>query len=422
MLEELPKGKRKAAEKKVESKRLSEPAPQRIWSYLVATTSFGTGAILSFILNFLILTVILGSLAVVSLLLLTRQIVSLSMQAQAIRPDLKRLINGRRRKDSKSGDSSASESKVKREVDARKVPGNESPKCFVSYTRESPAHESWVLTLATRLRENGVDVVLDKWDLKYGHDLAHFMETAVRESDFVILVCTPAYAKKANVGEGGAGYEKQIVTGEMFRNENPSKFIPLVRRGSNDEALPTFLKSRNYIDFRNDSDFESRLMDLLHQLLSVPKFPRPELGKSPFSKAGQTQQKNLSEPTARGTIPNLPPPLSMALDMPKVSEEPKSEDLQLRKAQIVDALHLRLHLENVGIGWITINRYAIGGLGTKALVPMKMIEAGESGAITIPADPSIKFEIGKYYDIMLWTDRGAKFSFGIELHDPGQPP
>ena len=112
----------------------------------------------------------------------------------------------------------------------------------------------------------------------------------------------------------------------------------------------------------------------------------------------------------------------MALDTPKVSEETKLEDLQLRKAQVVDANHLRLHLENIGIGWITINRYAIGGLGTKALVPMKMIEAGESGAITIPADPSIKFEIGKYYDIMLWTDRGAKFSFGIELHDPGQPP
>lgn len=108
--------------------------------------------------------------------------------------------------------------------------------------------------------------------------------------------------------------------------------------------------------------------------------------------------------------------------MPKVSEEPKLMDLQLRKAQIVDAFHFRLHLDNVGIGWITISRYAIGRLGANPLVPQKMIEAGESGGITIPADTSIRFEVGKYYDIVLWTDRGAKFSFGIELHDPGQPP
>jgi len=394
---------------------MSGPAPRRIWAYLAATAAFGAGAILSFILSSLILTAMFGSLAVVSLLLLARQITSLSVQAQASRQYLERLINGKRKKDSKSGDGSASESKVKRKVNTGKVPENESPKCFVSYTWESPAHESWVLNLATRLRENGVDVVLDKWDLKYGHDLAHFMETAVRESDFVILVCTPAYAKKANVGEGGAGYEKQIVTGEMFRNENPSKFIPLVRRGSNDEALPTFLKSRNYIDFRNDPDFDNRLMDLLHQLLGVPKFPRPELGKSPFSKAGQNPKQNLNAPTVRGAIPNLPPPLSMALDMPKASEEPKLEDLQLKGAYILGNIAARLHLENIGPRAITIHRYSIDGAEPKVFAPSALIDAGLSGALKITPNISTKFEKGKSYEVRVWTDRGTLFSFMVTL-------
>src|SRR5438093_1654062 len=76
-----------------ESKRLAGPAPRRIWTYLTATAALGAGAILSFILHILTLTVALGSLAVVSLLLLARQIASLSEQAQASRKQQEQLAN-----------------------------------------------------------------------------------------------------------------------------------------------------------------------------------------------------------------------------------------------------------------------------------------------------------------------------------------
>lgn len=161
--------------------------------------------------------------------------------------------------------------------------------------------------MATRLRENGIDVVLDQWDLKYGHDLPHFMEASVRESDSVILVCTPEYARKADVGKGGAGYEKRIVTGEMFQNVDPSKFIPLVRRGSNEEALPSFLKSKNYIDFRNDSEFDEKLKDLLYQLHGVPKHPRPKLGPSPFRPQQGDSHRLIETQTISGLPPGLRP-------------------------------------------------------------------------------------------------------------------
>ena len=51
-----------------------------------------------------------------------------------------------------------------------------SPKLFISYSWSSPAHVEWVLALATRLCEQGVDVILDKWDLKEGQDTFAFME------------------------------------------------------------------------------------------------------------------------------------------------------------------------------------------------------------------------------------------------------
>ena len=75
----------------VDESGLVSSRPRRIWSYLIATAAFGAGAILSFILSIAALTVVLGSLAVVSLLLLTRQIVSLSQQAEASKQQQERL-------------------------------------------------------------------------------------------------------------------------------------------------------------------------------------------------------------------------------------------------------------------------------------------------------------------------------------------
>jgi exonuclease SbcC len=75
----------------VEESWLVSSRPRRIWSYLIATAALGAGAILSFILAFAAITIVLGSLAVVSLLLLTRQIVSLSQQAEASKQQQERL-------------------------------------------------------------------------------------------------------------------------------------------------------------------------------------------------------------------------------------------------------------------------------------------------------------------------------------------
>jgi hypothetical protein len=36
------------------------------------------------------------------------------------------------------------------------------PKTFISYSWTSPAHEQWVMDLATQLVEKGINVVLDK--------------------------------------------------------------------------------------------------------------------------------------------------------------------------------------------------------------------------------------------------------------------
>jgi hypothetical protein len=58
----------------------------------------------------------------------------------------------------------------------------ETKKLFISYSWSNPDHQQWVIDLATQLRESGVDVILDKWDLKEGHDAYAFMEKMVTDS------------------------------------------------------------------------------------------------------------------------------------------------------------------------------------------------------------------------------------------------
>jgi hypothetical protein len=156
------------------------------------------------------------------------------------------------------------------------------PKSFISYSWESDVHRNWVRNLAESLQTNGVEVLLDQWDVHPGADLPNYMETSIREVDFVLLICTPVFAAKANAGEGGVGYEKTIVTGELFQQvASLTKFVPILRSGTPRDALPSYLKSKVYVDFRKEDRFSHSLEDLLRHLHAVPAFVRPQLGAKP---------------------------------------------------------------------------------------------------------------------------------------------
>jgi len=121
------------------------------------------------------------------------------------------------------------------------------PRVFLSYTHEDSLHKEWLLKLATDLRTYGVDAILDRWECKYGSDIHLFMEQGIRESERVLLVCTPAYQKKEDTGAGGVGYERLVVTAEMAKNIQTEKFICVLRRGDENSAIPTFARSRLFI-------------------------------------------------------------------------------------------------------------------------------------------------------------------------------
>lgn len=79
------------------------------------------------------------------------------------------------------------------------------PRVFISYSHDSQEHKIWVADIARKLIENGIDVILDQWDLRLGDDVPKFMEKAVREAQRVLMVCTEPFVYKANEGKGGVG-------------------------------------------------------------------------------------------------------------------------------------------------------------------------------------------------------------------------
>jgi hypothetical protein len=164
------------------------------------------------------------------------------------------------------------------------------PTCFLSYSWDSPEHRSWVRRLAAELRSNGVDAIVDAFHAPLGADLTQFMGR-IAGSDFVLVVCTPAFRAKSlqSSGAGGIGYEQAIITGQIFTGAaRPEKFIPILRSGSVSESLPDYLMNRHWADFRDDSQFAQNMEQLLRAIFAAPEHAIPPIGPRPaFAPAGE---------------------------------------------------------------------------------------------------------------------------------------
>jgi hypothetical protein len=156
------------------------------------------------------------------------------------------------------------------------------PKVFISYSHDTPQHKEWVRNLASALRANGIDAVLDQWDLSPGQDMAAFMTGGIQAANRVLLICTGPYVSKAEAGTGGVGYERLIVTAEVVGSIDTIKFIPIVRDNATARKVPNFLGPRMYIDFSDDAQYPVKLEELTREIHQAPALVRPPVGHNPF--------------------------------------------------------------------------------------------------------------------------------------------
>ena len=153
----------------------------------------------------------------------------------------------------------------------------EHKKVFISY---SWSVQQRVIELAERLMANGVEVVLDVYDLKEGQDKYAFMEQAVNdpEIDRVLIVCDKVYTEKANSRSGGVGDETVIISPEIYGQVQQNKFVPIIFEvDENGKAYcPSYIKSRIYIDLSTEDDhYESEYEKLLRNIYEKPMYKKP---------------------------------------------------------------------------------------------------------------------------------------------------
>lgn len=154
---------------------------------------------------------------------------------------------------------------------------------FLSY---SWAVQERVIELAERLIANGIDVILDVYDLKEGQDKYAFMEQSVNDTDIdrVLIICDKTYTEKANDRSGGVGDETVIISPEIYGSVNQEKFIPVIFEADENghPYRPSYIKSRIYIDLSTeDNRYESEYEKLLRNIYEKPLYKKPAIGTKP---------------------------------------------------------------------------------------------------------------------------------------------
>ena len=159
------------------------------------------------------------------------------------------------------------------------------PKVFISYSWKPIENKQKVLLLAERLSSDFVHVILDDWDLKEGHDKYQFMERMINDAEVikVLIICNKDYAEKANSKKGGVGIESMILSDEIYRHADQTKFVPVVFEFDQEgkQCVPTFVHSRIFIDLSANEIFEENYEKLLRCIFNKPLSKRPPLGTMP---------------------------------------------------------------------------------------------------------------------------------------------
>ena len=161
----------------------------------------------------------------------------------------------------------------------------EKPKIFISYAWGDEEYQGLVLAFAEKLVGDGIDVILDRWDLTEGNDTYAFMEKSVNDTSItnVLMLLDPIYAQKADGHKGGVGTETQIISAKVYQEVSQDKFIPIVMKRDEEGNVckPTYLQGRLHFDLSDPEKYDAEYTRLVKKLYGVEVFEKPQLGSKP---------------------------------------------------------------------------------------------------------------------------------------------
>jgi SEFIR domain/Pentapeptide repeats (9 copies) len=181
------------------------------------------------------------------------------------------------------------------------LPPQRPVRVFISYSHDSQGHSDRVLSLAQRLRQDGLDAMLDQFVPFPREGWIRWMERQLDEADFTLCVCTEGYRVSFDGGGGdssgrGVNWEGQTVSQCVYDNRGDNlRFIPVVFEGrSGTSVIPRALKPYPYFVL-------DRQYDELYRLLTN----QPAVSPLP---CGTVRELSVISPG----VPDTPLPLDVA--------------------------------------------------------------------------------------------------------------
>ena len=155
-----------------------------------------------------------------------------------------------------------------------------SPRVFISYSHDSAEHEARVLTLCNRLRAEAdeVDAIVDQYESSPPEGWPFWMESQIREADFVLVVCSETYLRRVEHREEphkgqGVVWEINSIYNRLYSDKLVSeKFIPVLFEGASPDDIP--LPLRGFSRYHLHRDYDS----LHRRLIGRPLVSKPPLG------------------------------------------------------------------------------------------------------------------------------------------------
>jgi hypothetical protein len=216
-------------------------------------------------------------------------------------------------------------------------------KVFVSHASEDK--ERFAVGFATKLRTNGIDAWLDKWEIGPGDSLVDkIFEEGIGQADAFIIVLSKASVQKKWV-------RAELNVGVVNRIQKNTKLIPVVIDHC---EIPSSLQNTAYVRVEDHNDYDEVLDRIVMAILGI--HDKPPLGKLP------TYTQTLVD-----TVPGLTKVDSIvlkmlgdqamqkgstfALNLPDITEDTKTLDLP--QAEVADSFEILLsrhYLEAVDHG------------------------------------------------------------------------
>lgn len=155
---------------------------------------------------------------------------------------------------------------------------NENPKVFISYSHQDAAYEDKVLEFSNKLRSEGIDASIDQYEEAPSEGWPRWMENQIKESDYVLVLCSKSYYDKFYSDKKGKGitWEVSIIYQCLYdTNAETQKFIPIFFEEGEQQYIPTPIKSFTFYNVGTDEGYNK----LYWRLRGVQKTQKPPLGK-----------------------------------------------------------------------------------------------------------------------------------------------